>query len=252
VLKLVPGIGKTGASRIWEQISSAPDPFEAIERPGLKVGRRAANSWRDFIRVLAEIRDPSAIDRPGVQIGIVLSGGYEEYLRHTYANAEARAEDLRQLANYASRFDSTESFLSELALMNTERFGPPRGLTGEDVVEGSEEDEKLTLSSIHQAKGLEWRVVFLIWAAEGKFPSSRSLRDPDAEEEERRLFYVTITRAQDELYVCYPLLAPALSRQTVIQRPSRFILEVPPELFEVWSVDEEEEAPQHTGSNLIN
>ena len=126
-------------------------------------------------------------------------------------------------------------------MINTERFATPQGTTAEDVVEGGaeDEDEKLVLSSIHQAKGLEWRAVFLIWAADGKFPSARSLRDAESEEEERRLFYVAITRAQDELYVCYPLVVTDYSRQTVIQKPSRFITENPRELFEIWSLEEE-------------
>jgi DNA helicase-2/ATP-dependent DNA helicase PcrA len=78
----------------------------------------------------------------------------------------------------------------------------------------ADEDERLTLSSIHQAKGLEWRVVFLIWAADGRFPSPRSLRDAEGEEEERRLFYVALTRARDELYVCYPIIESDRGRQT--------------------------------------
>src|SRR6185369_4413147 len=171
---------------------------------------------------------------------LILANGYEEHLENTYENAELRAEDLRQLSNYAARFDSTEEFLSELALVNTERFGAPEGTTGEDVIAGGDEDEKLVLSSIHQGKGLEWRAVFLIWAADGKFPSARSLRDPESEEEERRLFYVAITRARDELCVSYPLVVTDYARQTVIQKPSRFIAEVPCELFEIWSVEEQE------------
>lgn len=134
----------------------------------------------------------------------------------------------------------TEAFLSELALINTERFALPGATMGEDVVMGGDEDERLALSSIHQAKGLEWRVVFLIWAADGRFPSARSLRDAEGEEEERRLFYVALTRAQDELYVCYPLIETDRARQTVLQCPSRFVTEVPRALFEIWNVDEED------------
>ena len=93
---------------------------------------------------------------------------------------------------------------------------------------------------MHQAKGLEWRVVFLIWISDGRFPSARSLRDPEGEEEERRLFYVALTRAKDELYVCYPIVESDHSRQAIIQRPSRFVLEVPRSLFEIWNVDEEQ------------
>ena len=122
-----------------------------------------------------------------------------------------------------------------------------------DSLELEDEDEKLVLSSIHQAKGLEWRAVFLIWAADGKFPSARSLRDAESEEEERRLFYVAITRAQDELYVCYPLVVTDYSRQTVIQKPSRFITENPRELFEIWSLEEESlELESPDTSRLIN
>jgi DNA helicase-2/ATP-dependent DNA helicase PcrA len=126
---------------------------------------------------------------------------------------------------------------------------------GEDVVMGGDEDELLTLSSVHQAKGLKWRVVFLIWVAEGRFPSARSLRDPEGEEEERRLFYVALTRAQDELYLCYPLIESKRGHQSIIHRPSRFVTEVPQELFEIWDVAEEsplldEEVPDEP--KLIN
>ena len=133
-------------------------------------------------------------------------------------------------------------FLSELALLSTERFKEPTGIVGEDVVMGGEEDELLTLTSVHQAKGLEWKAVFLIWAAEGKFPTPRSLKEIDSEEEERRLWYVALTRAQDELYLTYPLMIVDYNRQTVLQKPSRFIQECPPAMFEIWSL--EEDAPK--------
>jgi DNA helicase-2/ATP-dependent DNA helicase PcrA len=104
---------------------------------------------------------------------------------------------------------------------------------------GSDEDETLTLTSVHQAKGLEWPVVFIIWAADGKFPSPRSLRDMEGEEEERRLWYVALTRAADQLYVSYPLMVTDYTNQTVVQRPSRFVIEVPRELYDIWSLEEE-------------
>ena len=135
-----------------------------------------------------------------------------------------------------------DSQVSELALLTTERFGSPTDVTAEDVVEGGEDDELLTLSSIHQAKGLEWKAVFIIWAAEGKFPSPRALRDNEGEEEERRLWYVGLTRAADELYLTYPLMVVDYSRQTVLQKPSRFLTEVPVDLYEIWNL--EEEAPK--------
>ena len=125
------------------------------------------------------------------------------------------------------------------ALLSTERFKEPQPLVGEDVISGGDEDELLTLTSVHQAKGLEWKAVFIIWAAEGKFPSPRSLKEIDSEEEERRLWYVALTRAKDELYLTYPLLLTDYNRQTVLQKPSRFVTECPPDLFEIWNIEEE-------------
>jgi DNA helicase II / ATP-dependent DNA helicase PcrA len=195
--------------------------------------------WQDFVKLLELLTTDENRNNPAKQIELILTNGYEQYLQETFENAEARVEDLRQLVLFANRYDSTESFLSELALLSTERFGEPAGLTGEDVVQGGEEDELLTLTSVHQAKGSEWKAVFVIWAAEGKFPSPRSLKEIDSEEEERRLWYVAITRAKDELYLTYPLMMVDYSRQVVMQKPSRFIMECPPVLFEVWSLEEE-------------
>ncbi|HXG94789.1 MAG TPA: ATP-dependent helicase [Blastocatellia bacterium] len=239
VLKLIPQVGSATANRIWERIAYAEEPLALVRRSDFNAQPRYSQGWQEFINLIERLISVEYIDRPAVQINLILESGYEDHLQNTYENADLRAEDLRQLANYAARFNTTEEFLSELALVNTERFGTPQGTTGEDVIMGGDEDEKLVLSSIHQAKGLEWRVVFLIWTADGKFPSARSLRDAESEEEERRLFYVAITRAKDELYVCYPLVVTDYSRQTVIQKPSRFVTEVPRELFEVWSVEEE-------------
>ncbi|HEX5732152.1 MAG TPA: ATP-dependent helicase [Blastocatellia bacterium] len=254
VLKLIPKVGNATANRIWERIAVTSEPLALVRRADFDARPRASEAWWDFIRLIEQLISPENLDRPASQVALILASGYEEHLQNTYENADLRAEDLRQLSNFAARFDSTEAFLSELALVNTERFGAPQGTTAEDVVMGGDEDEKLVLSSVHQAKGLEWREVFLIWAADGKFPSARSLRDAESEEEERRLFYVAITRAKDELYLCYPLVVTDWSRQTVIQKPSRFITEVPRELCEIWSVEEEEmlEEGEDEKPRLIN
>jgi DNA helicase-2/ATP-dependent DNA helicase PcrA len=257
VLKLIPKIGNVTASRVWERLAYAPEPL-ALARAGdfaANLPKGAAAAWREFAELINDLTTPETIFNPAKQIELVLERGYVEYLESNYENAEAREEDLRQMAKFAERFETTDAFLSELALVNTERFAPPAGTTSEDVVMGGDEDERLALSSIHQAKGLEWRAVFLIWAADGRFPSARSLRDAEGEEEERRLFYVALTRAKDELYLCYPLIETDRARQTVLQRPSRFITEVPRALFEIWSVDEEEpplEFDQEDEAKLIN
>ncbi len=246
ILKMIPSVGNATANRIYESMVLSEPPAVAGGSDKLTLRLPAAlnrlqnrQAWQDFVKLLELLTTDENRNNPAKQIELILANGYEQHLQETFENADARIEDLRQLVLYASRYDSTEGFLSELALLSTERFKEPTGITGEDVVSGGEEDELLTLTSVHQAKGLEWKAVFIIWAAEGKFPSPRSLKEIDSEEEERRLWYVALTRAQDELYLTYPLMMIDYSRQTVLQKPSRFIMECPPILFEVWSLEEE-------------
>ncbi|MDQ3714121.1 MAG: ATP-dependent helicase [Acidobacteriota bacterium] len=249
ILKMIPSVGNSTANKIYESLAYAENPFALVKKEDFKYQPRSKQNWQNFIELLEKITTDENRNRPAKQIELILTNGYEQYLQENYENFEARLEDLKGLAMYASRYDSTEDFLSELALLSTERFKEPTGIVGEDVVSGGEEDELLTLTSVHQAKGLEWKAVFLIWAAEGKFPSPRSLKEIDSEEEERRLWYVALTRAQDELYLTYPLLIIDYNRQTVLQKPSRFITECPPALFEVWSL--EEDAPKFDAPILI-
>jgi len=241
VLRLIPNVGPATASRVWERIGFAPDPLALVLRGDAdSAAAKRGAGWAQFRALLEELVRDEVRTSPARQVETILARGYEEYLENNYENAEARLEDLRQLAHYSARYASAEEFLSELALLSTERYGSPQALTAEDVVEGGDEDETLTLTSVHQAKGLEWRAVFIIWAADGKFPSPRSLRDAEGEDEERRLWYVALTRARDQLYITYPLMVTDYSsRQTVLQRPSRFATEVPPELYEIWSLEEE-------------
>ena len=126
------------------------------------------------------------------------------------------------MVNFTTRFDNTDAFLSEMALltnMDTESDDPH-----------AEEVDALRLSTIHQAKGLEWKMVFVLWMAEGMFPSSRSLNDLAGESEERRLFYVATTRAKDELHLCVPALRRSRDGGTQFFMPSRFVTELPPDL----------------------
>src|SRR5690606_1680528 len=192
ILKLIPGIDIVNANRIFESVAlrgeSESGDFKpvvtALEKLRETSMRGAKKPFEEFIAMLDRLVSEEYRDKPGKQIGLIFELGYEQYLLENFENAEARSEDIRGLAQFAQRYESTESFLSELALISTERFKEPQQIVGEEVVHGGEEDELLTLTSVHQAKGLEWRSVFLIWAAEGKFPSPRSLREIDSEEEE--------------------------------------------------------------------
>jgi DNA helicase-2/ATP-dependent DNA helicase PcrA len=199
-------------------------------------GRAGYRKLADLLRALAR---PPLSKLPGEAIERVLDDGYEERLRTEFVNAESRVEDVRQLATYARTYEDTEAFLAEIGLLSE--------LSAETVSEGGEPDEKLVLSSVHQAKGLEWRAVFVVWLADGRFPSAQALRDRDGEEEERRLFYVACTRARDDLYLLFPMIAAQSARgaggageRSVLMKPSRFIEELPaePELYERWQLDE--------------
>ena len=98
----------------------------------------------------------------------------------------------------AARYPTLESMLSDFALE------PPSDAVG-GTLAAAEDESRLTLSTIHSAKGLEWHTVFLIWAADGKFPAPQSMLDDAELEEERRLCYVAVTRAKRLLYLCYPI-----------------------------------------------
>jgi DNA helicase-2/ATP-dependent DNA helicase PcrA len=267
ILKLIPGVGNKTANRLFEAIAQYSPPVIGGVAPASGDGvvtaggdlptestliqriyatsqtqasrLRSSQPWKDFVKVIELLVSTENRGNPSKQITLIIENGYEQYLQENYENADARMEDLRGLAQFANRYSSTEDFLAELALLSTERFKEPQAIVGEEVIEGGEDDELLTLTSVHQAKGLEWKAVFIIWAAEGKFPSPRSLREIDSEEEERRLWYVALTRAKDELYITYPLLLTDYNRQTVLQKPSRFVTECPPAMFEVWTLEEE-------------
>jgi len=239
VLRLVPGIGQRTIERVWPILAGSADLARALEDAQTRglIPRRAHSGWHELRELIGALLSEPIANRPAAQIETVLASSYADHVRATYSNAEMRLEDLRQLAQFAARYPSTDHFLSDVALLGQERFSMRDGLYGEDIVEGAEgEDEYLVLSSIHQAKGLEWRIVFLIWVADGRFPTARSLHDQEALEEARRLFYVALTRAKDELYICYPLIAREGAR-TILLRPSRFITEVEPELFETWVIE---------------
>ena len=161
----------------------------------------------------------------------VMEGAYEDYMRVKFKNFEQREQDLEQLANYSTKFSDAAEFLGQLALVS--------GVdTDETPGSAAQDRESVTLTTAHQAKGLEWHTVFAVWLADGMFPNNRVLDEGGEEglEEERRLFYVTVTRAKDELYLSYPVMNFQARDGNVLQRPSRFVAELPDGLMESWNV----------------
>ncbi|MFQ5965650.1 MAG: ATP-dependent helicase [Candidatus Scalinduaceae bacterium] len=233
ILKLLPKVGNITADRIWKHMEEHNGSLSCLEIDKIKtlLNKGAINGWKGFYNTLRRLNHSKIKSSPAEMIQAVLKDGYEEYLHAKYPDYGERSEDINQLGNFASRYKDTESFLSELALLGT--------VESETVVFGGEEDEKVVLSSVHQAKGLEWDVVFVIWLADGYFPSSRSLKSLDGEEEERRLFYVAVTRARDELYLCYPIMNQKSHSESYIMKPSRFIRELKEGCYERWEVSQE-------------
>lgn len=224
IVKLIPGIGNVTAAKLWDAIATSKNPHEALSGSVRLVPRKAAGGLSLFIYVLNALRtggQDSLPMQPSAAIDHILRNSYEDYLFSRYPNAEERIEDIEQMAKFALKYDSLETFVSDLSLQSAS--GGEAG--GED-----EARECVILSTVHQAKGLEWDTVFVIGLNDGRFPSARSLKT-DVEEEERRLFYVAVTRAKNELYLCYPLAAEEW-RGIGFLRPSRFLKELPEDVYE--------------------
>ncbi|GAB4247225.1 MAG: ATP-dependent helicase [Candidatus Methylacidiphilales bacterium] len=225
VALLLPGVGAQTAARLW-QARLAGTAWNQI-----KVPDKAKAAWKQWEETHQQVIEQIGKQGPAAQLKLILDAIYENYLKTTYANAHNRLEDVRQLIDFASGFEDPAEFLAQLSLLtNLDAEGPTPSAPARN-------DEALRLSTIHQAKGLEWKVVFVIMLCDGLFPSSRSLESTEGEEEERRLFYVAVTRAQDELYLIYPKIRMTGGQGDIWQKPSRFLSEFSENLCQVWRVE---------------
>jgi DNA helicase-2/ATP-dependent DNA helicase PcrA len=235
VLRLWPGVGTRSTARVVEAIEDnggRQPSFSLLTGDALrgKLPGAARPSMERLARLLERLE--GAGGDVAARILAVLEEHYGEYAAATYANSATRLEDLRQFADYAASYDDLERFLSDLALV--------AGMAAEAVGPGDLPEEKMTLSTVHQAKGLEWRAVFIIWLAEGRFPQAVSLRSREEEEEERRLFYVAVTRGMEQLYLCHPRFEEPRDGPRRLLRLSRFLDELagPEDPVERWTVEE--------------
>jgi DNA helicase II / ATP-dependent DNA helicase PcrA len=260
MVRLLPGVGGKSAENLWrswestletpvawvadpgrttpENISPSEQPIPAgLTAPGynfgeqlraMPVGVRSKRSWEQLADTLDEIAPNGQPNPPTEMIMSIVEAIYDDYAKATFANYELRKEDLTQLASFARQFKDIHEFLSQLALISN--------VDAEPAVNQAGDTEAVNLSSVHQAKGLEFHSVFVIWLTDGMFPSTRSLETRDAIEEERRLFYVAVTRARDELYLTYPHMRLNAGYGDMFQRPSRFLKEIPTTLVEDWNV----------------
>jgi DNA helicase-2/ATP-dependent DNA helicase PcrA len=234
MVKLLPGIGNRSADNLWNEwdkslnergeITSWGERVRALNAPA-----RSRKSWEQLAHTLDEIAPGGKPNPPSEMITSIVEAIYDDYAKVNFTNYELRREDLNQLAAFARQFKDLNELLSQLALISN--------VDAEAAPNQTADKEAVNLSSVHQAKGLEFHTVFIIWLTDGMFPSSRSLDTRDALEEERRLFYVAVTRARDELYLSYPHMRLNAGYGDIFQRPSRFLKEIPDKLVEDWQVN---------------
>jgi DNA helicase-2/ATP-dependent DNA helicase PcrA len=219
ILKLMSGIGAKTADKLWARFHPTLAEGKPLQVTSDVMPAKARDEWKKVAATLNLLRKLES-KKAAEMIEQVIEGFYSGYLKVKYPNARAREEDLHQLAAFGMQFETVDDFLSQLALLTN--------LEADDASLISADDKEFVrLSTVHQAKGQEWKAVFVIGLCDGMFPLSRSLDNLEGEEEERRLFYVAVTRAKDELYLAYPLFRMTGGDTGGFQRASRFLSEIP-------------------------
>jgi DNA helicase-2/ATP-dependent DNA helicase PcrA len=190
--RLLPGVGAATAAKLLDAMDQAPDPMAAMA--AFVAPRSAAEDWQALVRLFGLLRGDDA-DWPA-DIDLV-TRWYEPQLQRIYEDAQLRQGDLAQLQQIAATYRSRERFLTEVTL------DPPGATSAEAGVPGLDEDY-LILSTIHSAKGQEWKTVHVLNVVDGCIPSDMSTGTSEEIEEERRLLYVAMTRAKDHLHLIVP------------------------------------------------
>jgi DNA helicase-2/ATP-dependent DNA helicase PcrA len=221
VLNMQTGIGAVTASKIYEHIqdnlTKGQEMFAGVHG---SLGARARMGWNDFGSIWDQLASEG--DSPNVLIRTILETKYQDYLQAEHPDYRERMQDIEQFAVFAERYTELTTFIAEVIMQ--ESFTQAQAKAAE-----LQDEERVVLSTIHQAKGLEWDAVFVINLANGQFPNERASRTRKGLEEERRLFYVAVTRAKQYLHLSYPMVG---SFRSVLSGPSRFIEELRRDLLE--------------------
>ncbi|MSR84867.1 ATP-dependent helicase, partial [Candidatus Uhrbacteria bacterium] len=226
VLGLQSGIGAATASALANQLKEYVE-FDQVMKVGMlpALSTRAQTGWQGFLMIAERMQVLGSA--PAMMIRGICKSPYQDYLEREYPNWRDRLEDLEQLALFAENYTELTPFLSDISLYDEVAAKREEAEAQKDPPAGG---ERLILSTIHQAKGLEWDSVFIIHLADNAFPNRRALAEEDGLEEERRLFYVAVTRARRKLFLTYPLTFGYDS--LMFNQPSTFIDEVSPRLFD--------------------
>ena len=228
-LLLVDGVGQKRSRDLLTQLVGSEAPYEVLRQGG----GRSALGLRNLAAALESVGNVED-GSPADQVNRLLEY-YYPILKEQYDDYPKRIRDLEHLMVMAERYGALEEFLADVTLEP-----PNESVTGIEAQD--RDDERLVLSTIHSAKGLEWRCVFVIWLVDGRFPSSYSFLTEEELEEERRLLYVAVTRAKQFLYLTFPVQVYDKITGSVLSKPSRFLDDVPASLVEPWNVVEHGES----------
>lgn len=212
ILLLIEKIGPTTAERIYESIQTKNSGYAGIfDVQSKKTVAAGLDRLKDLFRKI----DP--ITHSVARLGEDILEYYTPLLKDKFDDHPKRAKDLEQLLTIMARYDNLERFLTDMALE------PPNISIEDTFLTEQSKDSRLTLSTIHSAKGLEWHTVFIIWALDGRFPSIHALEKSEDLEEELRLMYVAATRAKENLFIVYPMAFYDRNVGMAFNRPSRFV-----------------------------
>jgi DNA helicase-2/ATP-dependent DNA helicase PcrA len=246
LLLLLPGVGPAKAATLFQHLVRSGQPLEALEAAEAMalLPAKSKSFFAGFVQDLRRLRSTDPEHNPAAAIGAILKGGYPDTVRLQYERPDNRIADIEQFALLAAKYDSLERLIADLILAGD--------VYGMDSLASDEPQEVVVLSTVHQAKGLEWSHVFVLRLIEEGFPHRRALDEPGGEDEERRIFYVAVTRAMNELTLTYPLCIPRGGRgPTVFTTPSRFLTEIDAGLLERGEIERETElAFHHLGSSF--
>jgi DNA helicase II / ATP-dependent DNA helicase PcrA len=220
VLLLLKKVGPKTARKIYEAVATQGKGASGLLTMPIKVHPASGiERLKDLVGAIADDAVPIH------QMGEAILQYYLPMLKERYDDHPRRERDLQQLLTIMERYEDLDDFFADMAL-------EPPNTSAQGQLTTDEQTNRLNLSTVHSAKGLEWHTVFVIWALDGRFPSHYAIDDPDALEEERRLLYVAATRAREKLVLTYPSQVYDRSTQSMLYRPSRFLEGIPDEMIE--------------------
>jgi DNA helicase-2/ATP-dependent DNA helicase PcrA len=225
ILLLLKGVGSSTVNSVIPIIKGNLLP-DSKSLPPKKV-----DSILPMLRILERLNSKIATQKPSEIVEEIISY-YRPILKDKYDDFSKREKDLEHLQYLSTQYSNLEDFISDMAL-------EPPDASVEGMYKRNSDDEALTISTIHSAKGLEWNSVFIIGAVDGRFPSAYSFNSEEEMDEELRLMYVATTRAKNNLYISYPVDMYDYSMNMVLSKPSRFLDNIPDDILEHWDITEE-------------